>query len=31
MFKVKHKGKIDWNGNWISEKDENGNYIIEEI
>ena len=31
MFKVKHKGEIDWNGNWISEKDENGNYIIEEV
>jgi hypothetical protein len=29
MFKVKHKGEVDWHGNWQSEKDENGNYIVE--
>jgi len=29
-YKVKHKGKVDQYGNWVSEEDENGNYIEEE-
>ena len=30
MFKVKYKGKVNWYGNWECDKDENGNYIIDE-
>ena len=30
-YKVKHKGKVNPYGNWVSEEDENGNYIEEKI
>ena len=30
MFKVKYKGKQDFYGRWDFDKDENGNYIVDE-